>query len=383
MAAAPDAQTETHARPSDALGWPDMRKQPGVLGIFAVSLLVTACRCSGSTSTSGAGGGGGNAAGGASGGSPAGAAGSGSAGSGSAGTGTGGNGSAGTGTAGTGSAGSGSAGTAGSTGGGAPGGATGTAGGGGNPCTTALLCDDFESYTAGQPPGGNWTRTMSSGATIAIDTAQFRSGSKSVKFTTPAGTSGSRTAYIRTAAAAVFPAAQTGFYGRMMFRLESAPTASVHWTFVQGSGLITGQTYHALYRYGGQIPVMQGSTFVGSQLMANYETPDSYNNNGPGSDCWKHANKTVVPVGTWSCAEWQFDSPTNTMRFWLDGAAIDTLTVMTTGSGCVNQPATYQWTAPNFDRLDLGWESYQADSARTMWIDDVAISRTRIGCPAP
>ena len=56
---------------------------------------------------------------------------------------------------------------------------------------------------------------------------------------------------------------------------------------------------------------------------------------------------------------------------------------MTTGSGCVNQSATYQWTAPNFDRLDLGWESYQADSARTMWIDDVAISRTRVGCPAP
>jgi hypothetical protein len=303
--------------------------------------------------------------------------GAGNGGSGSAGSGSAGSGSAGSGSAGSGAAGSG---TAGSTGG-AAGGRAGT--GGGNPCTTALLCDDFESYTTGVPPGGNWTRTMTSGATIAIDTAQFRSGSKSVKVTTPAGTSGSRTAYIRTAAASVFPAAQSGFYGRMMFRLESAPTASVHWTFVQGSGLIAGQAYHALYRYGGQVPVMQGTTFVGSQLMANYETPDSYNGTGPGSDCWKHSNKTVVPVGAWSCAEWQFDGPTNTMRFWLDGTAIDTLTVMTTGSGCVNQAATYQWTAPNFDRLDLGWESYQPDSARTMWIDDVAISRTRIGCPAP
>ena len=355
-------------------------------------VLVGTCRCSGSSSTPGTGmggdGGGGNASGGSggsTGGSAAGAAGSGTAGSGTAGTGTAGSGSAGSGAAGSGTAGSGTAGsgTAGSTGGGSGGAAGGTtgAGGGGNPCTTALLCDDFESYTTGQPPGGNWTRTMSSGATIAIDTAQFRSGSKSVKVTTPAGTSGSRTAYIRTAAAAVFPAAQSGFYGRMMFRLESAPTASVHWTFVQGSGVIAGQTYHALYRYGGQVPVMQGSTFVGSQLMANYETPDSYNGTGPGSDCWKHSNKIVVPVGAWSCAEWQFDGPTNTMRFWLDGAAVDTLTVMTTGSGCVNQPATYQWTAPNFDRLDLGWESYQADSARTMWIDDVAVSRTRVGCP--
>ena len=157
----------------------------------------------------------------------------------------------------------------------------------------------------------------------------------------------------------MFPAAQSGFYGRMMFRLESAPTASVHWTFVQGSGLIAGQTYHALYRYGGQVPVMQGSTFVGSQLMANYETPDSYNNNGPGSDCWKHSNKNVVPVGAWSCAEWQFDGPTTRCASGWTAPRSTRLTVTTTGAGCVNQPATYQWTAPNFDRLDLGWESYQ------------------------
>jgi hypothetical protein len=29
----------------------------------------------------------------------------------------------------------------------------------------------------------------------------------------------------------------------------------------------------------------------------------------------------------------------------------------------------------------VGWESYQADAARTIWLDDVAIGRTRIGCP--
>ena len=29
--------------------------------------------------------------------------------------------------------------------------------------------------------------------------------------------------------------------------------------------------------------------------MANYETPDSYGGTGPSSDCYKHANKIVVP----------------------------------------------------------------------------------------
>jgi hypothetical protein len=71
------------------------------------------------------------------------------------------------------------------------------------------------------------------------------------------------------------------------------------------------------------------------------------------------------------------------MRFWLNGAAVDSLTVVNTGSGCVTAPGNQAWTAPTFDRLDLGWESYQQDSARTIWIDDVAVSKTRLGCPTP
>jgi len=288
------------------------------------------------------------------------------------------------GSAGTGGAGTGRGGASGS-GGSAGSGSGGAGGASADPCATALFCDDFESYTVGQAPTGNWTRSVSSGSTAAVDSAQFRSGSKSVKFVAASG-SGSKNAYIRLGNATgktIFPVTPNGIYGRMMFRLESAPSASVHWTFLQGSGLISGQNYHALYRYGGQLPVMNGSTFVGNQFMANYETPDSYGGTGPSSDCYKHANKIVVPTGAWSCAEWQFDGPTNTMRFWLDGAAVDSLTVMNTGSGCVNQPATYTWTAPTFDRLDLGWESYQQDSARTIWIDDVVVSKTRVGCPTP
>jgi hypothetical protein len=266
----------------------------------------------------------------------------------------------------------GTTGTAGTTG------AAGTGGASGDPCATALFCDDFEKYTSGQMPGSPWTKQVSSGSTAAVDTAQFHSGSKSVKFVAASG-SGSKTAYIRLMSTSVLPVMPNMFYGRMMFRLEAAPTGDVHWTFFEGSGLVPGQNYHALYRYGGQHPVMNGSTFVGSQLMANYETPDSYGGTGPKSDCWKHANKVVVPEGKWSCVEWQFDGSNNSMHFWLDGAAVDSLTVVGAGEGCGT--ATPVWTAPTFDRMDIGWESYQQDTARTIWIDDFALSKTKIGCP--
>jgi hypothetical protein len=232
-------------------------------------------------------------------------------------------------------------------------------------------------------PGPVWAIEASPGATVAVDTTLARSGSKSVSVHAPAG-SGTKTAFIRLAAAVGLPSAENAFFGRMMFRLESAPDATdpaVHWTFIQAGGTVSGQTHRALYRYGGQHPVTDGSSFVGSQLMANYETPDWYDGIGPGSDCWQHADRVVVPVATWTCVEWQIDGPAAAMRFWLDGAPVESLTVSGTGEGCVNQPSSYRWTAPVFDHLDLGWQSYQPDAARTIWIDDVAIGRARIGCP--
>jgi len=149
---------------------------------------------------------------------------------------------------------------------------------------------------------------------------------------------------------------------------------------VESTGLVPSQTYHSAYRLGGQHPIMNGSTFAGSQLMANYETPDSYSGNGPGSDCWRHASGVVLPTARWSCVEWSYDGPNNAITMWLDGTQV--LSVRDTGDGCVNQMASYPWTAPAFDTLRLGWESYQTDGARTLWLDDVAISTERVGCPS-
>ena len=277
------------------------------------------------------------------------------------------------------------AGSGGSTGSGGHGGQAGHGGmgghGGADPCATALLCDDFEAYAPGSPPGGKWTVSTNNGA-VVVDTGRAHSGSRAVKVSADA-TSGYRSAMISLADPSLLPVAGNVVYGRMMFWLESAPQGNVHWTFIDGSGPVSGQGYHAVYRYGGQTPITQNSQFVGSELMANYDTPDSYQSPpvGPSSDCWLHANQKVVPVGGWACAEWRFDGPKNEMHFWLDGAEVPDLTVAGLGQGCVHQNASFPWLAPSFERIELGWESYQADEARVLWIDDVVLSKQRIGCP--
>jgi hypothetical protein len=246
-------------------------------------------------------------------------------------------------------------------------------------CPVARFCDTFESYATGGPPGGDWQLQTNLGA-ISVVGEQKVSGTRSVKLTTERNAD-FKAALIRLSSAAVFPVPNNDYFGRMMFRLESAPEASAHWTFIQSNGLVPGQSYHAVYRYGGQLPITSGTSFVGSQLMANYETPDFYAGSGPGSDCWLHSDKKVVPVGRWACAEWQFEGSTNTMRFWLDGASIDSLTMSGLGKGCVHQAATYPWTAPTFADVALGWESYMNDEARTMYVDDVVIDTVKVGCP--
>jgi hypothetical protein len=250
-------------------------------------------------------------------------------------------------------------------------------------CENALVCDDFETYPLGGKPGSPWRTSLSSGqASIAIDGTRAHSGSRSVKVSVDAG-SGYKSAML-VYQGSKLPVSGNDVFGRMMFWLESAPTSSMHWTFIDGYGLLPGKDYHAFYRYGGQQPVsVANGLFLSSQLMANYETPDIYQSPpvGIGTDCWLHSDKKMVPVGGWVCAEWRFDGSANRMQFWLDGVELSDLEMNGTGQGCSQQSADFPWAAPIFERIDVGWESYQADEARTLWIDDVVIGTERIGCP--
>lgn len=152
---------------------------------------------------------------------------------------------------------------------------------------------------------------------------------------------------------------------------------------VQGSGLVVNQVYRAVCRFGGQLPAANGS-----QLMSNYDTPDFYDGHGPGTDCWRQGAGATVPVGKWTCLEWLFDgsAPAEVgMAFWLGGQPVEALTVEGgRAEECVHQDGrTYTLPSPDFaTRLDLGWESYNADKqARTLWIDDVRLGTERVGCP--
>ncbi|HEX2674504.1 MAG TPA: hypothetical protein VHM25_26695 [Polyangiaceae bacterium] len=264
-------------------------------------------------------------------------------------------------------AGSGGSSAAGAATGGSPasagGGSLAGSGGSGDACAGALVCDDFEKYTG--KPGAPWTVSTNNG-TVAIDTTKFRSGKQSVKFSTTGANTYQR-AYIGLEGAP-FPVANNAFYGRMMIYATSAANDGVHWTMIQAEGPVAAQgVTNAQVRYGGQQM---------KSLMANYDST------GKKSDCWKHS-ATKMPEGQWACMQWYFDGKTNTQKFWLNGKAIDDLTVVGEGSGCLDHDLNDTWYFPqDFSKAYVGWESYQKDDAREIWIDDVAIGTQALACPS-
>ncbi|MRG93655.1 hypothetical protein [Polyangium spumosum] len=254
-------------------------------------------------------------------------------------------------------------------------------------CDGAILCDDFESFAAGDAPGGKW-RIVEVGGSVVVASEKAHSGSRAVKVTTAPSTmeDAFRAVALAFDDASVLPPEGNVLYGRAMLFIESVPTFSGSIALVSGKGRVPGQTYSSIYRYGFDQPVYDEATgtFLGDNLAAFYDTPEYYDDPpaAPWTSCWAHAQTSLVPVGRWACFEWKFDGPNDAMQLTVDGLVVPGLSVQGTGDGCSNPEApAAPWTAPSFSEVYLGWEAYLPDEARAVWIDDVVLAAQPIGCP--
>jgi hypothetical protein len=102
------------------------------------------------------------------------------------------------------------------------------------------------------------------------------------------------------------------------------------------------------------------------------------------TDC-KQSSALTLPVRRWTCVEWHMEVASNEMRFWRDGREIvHVVGRVKNAMACRGNDLGGSWRAPpKFDSLYIGFERY-ADSAndQNLWIDDVALSKRRLGCPA-
>ena len=231
-------------------------------------------------------------------------------------------------------------------------------------CAGLPLCDDFESATAGGSPIATlWTATGGCGGggsySAVVDNTQSHSGKNSVKIVggDSCGPLITNTSAFTTLAGAV--------YGRFFARFTSGMPAT-HVAFMQlglsASNMqqsnevqLTGQNHVVAWNYQDKtLPVM----------IPNPVSID------------------VMPT-TWTCIEFHTDATSGAIETWFDGAAVDGLTFIP-GTTTVKQGVNDAWAtgkpsplAPK--SLSFGWLDFGGGPS-TIWIDDVALSSTRIGC---
>ena len=92
-------------------------------------------------------------------------------------------------------------------------------------------------------------------------------------------------------------------------------------------------------------------------------------------------NPVTPPLQQWACLEWMMDSDTDETRFYWDG--VEHPSLRTSPGVQHGGNSNVMWDVPPITSVWLGWWFYQGNTANQsfdVWIDEVALDATRIGC---
>ena len=196
------------------------------------------------------------------------------------------------------------------------------------------ICDDFEGVAPGAA-GSAWTVIKKGTYTIEIDSTQAHSGTHSVHATAtaPAG-------YAFIQETKTFPA--TDFWVRAYLRLE-APAGK-----------------HEVY-VGVDTNIDEG---MGDQVrfLNKFGTDNIATNRRAGDRTVRSA--MLIPTGSWDCYEWH-ETPDGVHVYFKGQALPD---------------ADWIGAQPVLVALVLGIERFDPGTPGEIWIDDVVVSSTQVGC---
>jgi hypothetical protein len=218
-----------------------------------------------------------------------------------------------------------------------------------------LLCEDFEATAVGTNPQG-WTAHGM--AAVADDEAH--AGTHALKIS-PAD-NGER--HI------VHDAAMLGaqHWGRVYYKVQlPVPDAFVHSTLVAfgGTGPNVGE---AEYRFVDTVKDQKTGGFANGNHQFLYNVQPNGAEFGHGSDY------DYTFDGEWHCVEWHVEAADQSYHFYYEGE--DVLN-FTNGAGNFADSELPE----GFDEVRVGWNNYQSSPPGfTAWLDDFALSETRINC---
>ncbi len=229
-------------------------------------------------------------------------------------------------------------------------------------------------------PGANW-RLASGSQNLRVDDSRAHSGSKSLKITVTPGASSDQ--MLTTLRDDIFPAAR--IHARMMVYFDDVPMGAspFHWNVMRALGAFPPDS--GIMRTGPRLGVGGWAKSPDSGLQSIMATTGGAEGK---LDCWNHTSHKL-PVGKWTCLEWHMDSATHTHKVTIDamvGAKLSFTKIPSgdKGRGCLGGTQATPWFVPQLTNLSVGFQYWHTlAEQRTVWIDDVVISKEPIGCPTP
>lgn len=230
-------------------------------------------------------------------------------------------------------------------------------------CASQPLCEGFEDAPVGGVPASpRWARVSpncSGSGRLAVDGAVAHSGSRSLRV----DGGGGYCDHVFLANESVITGLGPVVYGRVWVRFSDA-FGDGHVTFLTMRDAADGSRD---LRMGGQSRI----------FMWNRESDDATLPELSPVGISRSARSTMM---RWHCVEFRVDQGMGALQTWLDGSAVEGLTLDATPTPDVDARwlSRASWR-PRLIDLKLGWESY-AGQTMTVWFDDVALGASRIGC---
>ena len=237
-------------------------------------------------------------------------------------------------------------------------------------CASAsvAVCDDFETAAVGGPPDSALWRVitsyadpqMNSANSVVVDAVHAARGRQALHVHTTT----TDPVYIQSR---TLPVANNTFWGRVLAWFDVDPGARTkgHWAAFVGVGKKSDAGQDTEVRIGGQFDI----------LTINYFGNDA--NQISSSKDGDYSDGVKLPFRSWTCFEFQYKGDTHELRLFIQGKEIDQLHV--TDWGQFGHTPIPSWS-PNYDRLRIGYQSFNADTPVDVWYDAVAIDPNRIGC---
>jgi hypothetical protein len=163
------------------------------------------------------------------------------------------------------------------------------------------------------------------------------------------------------------PIANNTFWGRVLawFDVDPGAKSKGHWAAFVAIGKKGDSGPDTEVRIGGQFDI----------LTINYFGNDA--NQISSSKDGDYSDGVKLPVQTWTCFEFLYKGDTHELRFFMQGKEVEPLHV--TDWGQFGHTPIPSWS-PNYDRLRIGYQSFNADTPVDVWYDSIAIDSNRIGC---